>query len=72
MSKTVKDFLTFSLNDVAVANVCIMKKTIGLCQVSERRYLIFSSLTFSKILVTLTALTVCHEPSGTPEFITPF
>ncbi len=48
--KTVEDFKTSSLNDIAAANVCTMKKTRGLYHVSERR-----SGRFSKIGVILTA-----------------
>ncbi len=40
--KTVKDFKTSSLIDIAAANVCTMKKTRGLYHVSERRYFNFS------------------------------
>ncbi len=40
--KTVKDFETSSLTDIAAANVCIMKKTRGLYHVFERRYFHFS------------------------------
>ncbi len=40
--KTVKDFKTSSLTDVAAANMCIMKKTRGLYHVFERRYFPFS------------------------------
>jgi hypothetical protein len=43
----VKDFKTFSLNDIAAANVCTMKKTRGLYHVSERRYFNFSPGRFS-------------------------
>jgi hypothetical protein len=48
--KTVKDFKTSSLDDIAAANVCAMKKTRGLYHVSERR-----SGRFSEIEVILTA-----------------
>ncbi len=59
--KTVKDFYT-SLSDMAVANVRTMKKNRGLYHVSARIYINFSSRTFSKILVILTAPAVGFQP----------
>ncbi len=53
--KTVKDFKTSSLTDVAAANMCIMKKTRVLYHVSERRYFNFSPGRFSEIVAILTA-----------------
>jgi hypothetical protein len=52
--RTVKDFLTSFPTDVAVANVCKIKNPEVSYHVSERRYLNFSSGTFSEILVILT------------------
>ena len=57
--KTVKDFKTSSLTDIAAANVCIMKKYRGLYHVSERRYFNFSPGRFSEIVAILTAPAVC-------------
>jgi hypothetical protein len=53
--KTVKDFKTTSLTDVAVANLYTMKKTRGLYHVPERRYFNFSAGRFSEIVAILTA-----------------
>jgi hypothetical protein len=53
--KTVKDFKTSSLTDIAAANVCTMKKTRGLYHVPERRYFNFGPGRFSEIVAILTA-----------------
>jgi hypothetical protein len=53
--KTVKDFKTSSLTDIAAANVCTMQKTRGLYHVSERRNFNFSPSRFSEIVAILTA-----------------
>jgi hypothetical protein len=59
--KTVKDFKTSSLFDIAGANVFTKKKTRGLYHVSERRYLNFSPGRFSEIVALLTAPAVQHQ-----------
>jgi hypothetical protein len=56
--KTVKDFKTSSLINVAAANVCTMKKTRGLYHVPERRYFNFGPGRFSEIVAILTMLAV--------------
>jgi hypothetical protein len=53
--KTVKDFKTSSLTDIAAANVCTMQKTRGLSHVSERGNFNFSPSRFSEIVAILTA-----------------
>jgi hypothetical protein len=66
--KTVKDFKTSSLTDIAAANVCIMKKNRGLYHVFERRYFHFSPGRFSEIVAILTAPAVlCHGPISSPK-----
>ncbi len=50
MYKTVKDFKTSFLTDIAAANVYIMKKTRGLYHVYERRYFNFTPGLFSEIV----------------------
>jgi hypothetical protein len=62
--KTVKDFKTSSLTDVAAANVCTMKKTRGLYHVPERRYFNFSPGRFSEIVAILTTPAVSACPSS--------
>jgi hypothetical protein len=57
--KTVKDFKTSFLTDIAAANLCIMKKkNPGFHHVSERRYFNFSPGLFSEIVAILTAAAV--------------
>jgi hypothetical protein len=51
----VKDIKTSSLSDIDAANVYTMKKTRGLCYVSERRYCNFILGRFSEIVALLTA-----------------
>jgi hypothetical protein len=53
--KTVKDFKTSSLIDIAAANVCIMIITRGLYHVFEGRYFNFNPGPFSEIVAILTA-----------------
>jgi hypothetical protein len=53
--KTVKDFKTYSLTNIAAANVCIMKKIRGLYRVSETRNFNFSPGPFLEIVAILTA-----------------
>ncbi len=69
IDKTVKDFKSSSLTDIAAANVCIMKKTRGLYHVSERRYFNFSPGPFSEIVAILTAPAVLKSEVGTKSVI---
>ncbi len=57
--KTVKDFKTYSLIDIAAANARIMKKTRGLYRVSERRYFSFSPGPFWEIVAIRTYRAGC-------------
>ncbi len=49
IQKTVKDFKTSFLIDIAAANVCTMKKNRGLYHVPESRYFNFSPGRVSEI-----------------------
>ncbi len=53
--KTVQDFKTSFLPDIAAANLCTMKKTRGLYHVPESRYFNFSPGRFSEMVAILTA-----------------
>jgi hypothetical protein len=59
--KTVRDFKTSSLYDIAAANVCTMKKTGGLYHVSERRYFNSSPGRFSEIAAILPRRLYTHR-----------